>query len=410
MIDEDRIRTNLEELAEFTDTPGSGVTRFSYTGADERARHYLFGEVEELGLSPRVDGVGNIRVRKEGRESGAPAVLTGSHLDTVRNGGRLDGSLGVVGALETLRTLCRHDIASRHPVEMIVFAEEEGSNFQTTMMGSKFLTGQLGPGDLDVLTDRNGLTLRARLLSFGLTPSPDGPEPLLPEEVKAMVELHIEQSTFLEAEGIPLGIVDRIAGMRSYRVVVEGVGNHAGATPMNRRRDALATAAEMIIGVRRSALGNGGAGTVATVGRIDCHPNVANVIPERVEFTIDLRDVDDTILDRVGSALESDLAGIASAAGIGFRIEAAGSSAPGRMAPGVIEIIAAAAQETGYRYKLMNSGAVHDASQLSGMIDAGMILVPSIGGRSHVPEENTSWDDIYRGCDLLYRSVRALAE
>ncbi|MGI6365559.1 MAG: Zn-dependent hydrolase [Bacillota bacterium] len=409
-IDIARLRRDLERMAEFTATPGQGCTRFSYSPEDRRARDYLLAQLAELGLTVSTDGVGNIRARKEGRVPGLPPVLVGSHIDSVGHGGNFDGVLGVLAGLEVLRTIARHNQEHDHPLELIVFAEEEGSNFGRSLAGSKALVGALQVEDLKGFRDGQGRSMYQLAKDFGLEPDTMAEKTIKPGEVKALVELHIEQSVVLDRQGIPLGIVENVAGNKWLGVHLRGEANHAGATPMKFRRDPLAGAVEIMASVDDILTRFGSAAAVTTVGRIHCSPNIPNVIPGKVYFTLDVRDTNDEGLGAVAIALVDKVHAVARARGLEAEIEVLGDTKPVTFAPGVIGELERAARELGIPTLKMSSGALHDACVMTAVTDVGMLFVPSVGGRSHTPEEFTRYEDIEKGCNVLLRAILGLAQ
>jgi allantoate deiminase len=256
-----------------------------------RARAYVAEELNKIGARVATTAGGNLCGRLDGSAPGLPSVMTGSHIDSVLHGGRFDGVAGVVAALEAARVLAEDGIPHRHPVDVVVFAEEEGSRFGSVMIGSRTWVGKLSPDDLQHLKDCDGISYAAAMQQAGLIPG--DPSLLKPGMVKAMIELHIEQSLVLESRGVSIGVVEGINGIKQFVVTLTGVSNHAGATPMGLRRDALQGAARVIATVEEIAVDELGGNTVATVGMLTCEPGQANVIPGRVHFTIDIRDRED---------------------------------------------------------------------------------------------------------------------
>jgi len=405
----ERIKKDIMELARFNATPGKGCTRFSYSSEDKKARAYLLQRFLELGLKVSVDAVGNIRARREGSVLGAPIVMTGSHMDTVFNGGRFDGVAGVVCALEAVRVICENEIKTKNPVEIIIFAEEEGSNFGSTMAGSKALTGRYGISELKKLKSDNGRSMYDLAKDFGFEPDKLPDYIIKPGEIKAMIELHIEQSVVLDTENVPIGIVEAIFGSKCLRVVFKGVPNHAGATPMHLRKDPMAAAAGVIAKLPEIVKQKAFPTTVATVGKIYCIPNIINCIPEKVAFTIDIRDVNPSGIEIIIKEVERLINKMADLYCVEAAFEQLAESEVIKLSAKVIDAIEKAAKEQGILYKKMNSGAVHDSAMLANFTEVGMIFVPSIGGRSHVPEEFTDIQDIKQGCDLLLKTIIALS-
>ncbi|KON30371.1 N-carbamoyl-L-amino acid hydrolase [miscellaneous Crenarchaeota group-15 archaeon DG-45] len=405
----ERVKKDIEAICRFNSTPGMGYTRFSYSPEDAEAREYLLGEFAEAGLEANVDAVGNIRARLEGVDPEAPVVMSGSHIDTVLHGGMFDGLVGTVGALEAVRSIVESGVRTKHPIEVVVFVEEEGSNFGSTTAGSKAMVGIYGLEDIRRLKNDEGVSMYDMAKGFGLDPDDITGHVLGPGEVKAMIELHIEQSVVLDAEGIPIGIVEAIAGIKSYEIELTGVANHAGATPMHMRQDPLAAAAKVIAAVGGIAGKTGSPSTVGTVGRIVCEPNVPNVIPGRVLFTLDARDVNPEGIDMLVRRTEETMKEAARVHGVGASMRLIGESKTIIVPTEMIDLIEESARERGIPYRLMHSGAVHDSCLLAEITDIGMIFAPSIDGRSHVPEESTGFEDVKTGCDLLLDTILKLA-
>jgi hydantoinase/carbamoylase family amidase len=345
----------------------------------------------------------------EGTSPDKPVVMAGSHIDTVPHGGMFDGLVGTIGALEAIRVISEEGINPTHPVELVIFSEEEGSNFGSTTAGSKAMVGKYGVEDLKKLKNPEGLSMYEAAKNAGYDPDALPGQTLKKEEVKAMLELHIEQSVVLDSEGIPIGVVEAIAGINAFEIEFTGVANHAGATPMHLRKDALVAAAKVISKVESLARSTASPSTVGTVGRIFCEPNVSNVIPGKVRFTLDARDVDpegiEELVGNVRKAVEAE----AAAGGLEAKMRFVGGSDPIILPEDMVDLIEETAKGMGVKYRRMNSGAVHDACLLAKITKIGMIFVPSINGRSHVPEENTRFEDIQLGCDLLLESILKLA-
>ncbi|WP_025640738.1 Zn-dependent hydrolase [Schnuerera ultunensis] len=404
-----RIENDIENITKITATPQMGCTRFSYSKEDKQVREYLLKELEGLRLKIKIDGVGNIRAKYVGGNEDKPSIMFGSHIDTVANGGKFDGLTGVISALEVMRVIKENNLSLKNPVELIIFAEEEGSNFGITMLGSKVLTGKYGLEDLKKIENDEGISSYEIMRNFGLDVENIGNDVLKKDEVKAMIELHVEQGGILDSEKIPIGIVKAIAGMKTYKVSLKGVSNHAGSTPMDLRNDPMVGASEIVTYLEKVAKEKGLPSTVATVGKIHCQPNMPNVISGEVDFYVDIRDVEADGVETVVKELEKKTEEIVLKRGLKAQIELVGESDSVRLSTKVIEAIEKSALEKGFEYKIMNSGAVHDSAMLTELTEVGMIFVPSINGRSHCPEELTDLQDIKLGCDLLLNTVIRLA-
>lgn len=432
-INEKRLLANLHALKKFTDTPGDGVTRFSFSKQDARARKYIIKRATDAGCIVSIDALQNIRIALKTNSPDKKTVVAGSHIDTVRNGGWLDGIYGVCGALEVLETLSENIKSGVSHTddfdttlldanyEMVIFAEEEGSNFGSTMTGSKFIAGFYKEKDLNKLTDDNGMTLRERLAELPATyhtiDTDDGVsiysnEPFNENEIhwnfdsiKAMLELHIEQGPILDSEGISIGIVDAIYGMRVIEVTLDGVGNHAGATPMDIRYDALCTAAECILAAEALVKSDKDHCTVVTVGKLEVMPNCSNVIPETVRFSLEVRDKDEDKINAFTDNIIKCIHETANRRHVDCKITEHSKSRPLQLCERLKHSMEQTAIENELSYKVMDSGAVHDACMIANFADTGMIFVPSIDGRSHVPEENTNEKDLITGVQFLMDTV-----
>ncbi len=405
----ERIIHDIEKINEHSSDSNNGYTRFSYSNEDRLAKEYIISEMKKMGLDVVVDAIGNIRGRYNGSDINAPIVMTGSHIDTVKHGGKFDGVVGVVAGLEVLRVLTENNIKLTHSVEAVVFVEEEGCNFGKPMAGSKGMTGKLNVEDYKKMYNDDGISMYEAAKKFGLNPDNIQNDVLKPEDVKAMIEVHVEQSSVLDSEEIPIGIVKAIAGVKRYGVEFKGVANHAGATPMNLRQDPMAAASKVISSIDSIIKEKAYPSTVGTVGKILCYPNVLNVIPESVYFTIDIRDVTKDGVDITAQEIEKKVHEISALYNVTAKMELTGEGEGITLSDKVIRTIENSAKSRNITYKMMNSGAGHDACMLGDITDVGMIFVPSINGRSHVPEEMTDSKDIKLGCDILLDTIIELA-
>lgn len=405
----DRIKKDIEMVTSFNRTPGNGCTRFSYSEEDRLARNYLVEEMKKLSMDVSIDGVGNIRGKYNPMNSKESSIMMGSHIDTVLHGGKFDGLAGVVTAIEVVRVIKENNVEINRPIEIIIWAEEEGSNSGITMLGSKSLIGKYKPNDLKDIKDLTGNSMYDLIKNFGLEVDKVGTQVLKEDEVKYLIELHIEQGGVLDSENLPVGVVKAIAGMRTYKVTLEGIPNHAGSTPMHLRNDALVGASHIIGYMEIAAKEKGLPTTVATVGKISCEPNVPNVISGKVEFYVDIRDVEEEGKRLVSEEMIKKVEEVAKEYGLKYDIQLLGESPAVKLSEEVINSIEEAVKLKGYPYKVMNSGAVHDSAMLSEITKVGMIFVPSKDGRSHCPEESTRFEDIKLGCDVLLEAAIKLA-
>jgi hydantoinase/carbamoylase family amidase len=403
-----RLLEDLEKMKEKTETPGKGVTRFSYGAMDREARDYLRECAEAIGLFVKTDPVGNLFFGFP-EDKDKPVILAGSHIDTVQNGGWLDGIYGTLSVLEALRRIREEKAECGKTIQLVVFAEEEGSNFGSTLTGSKFLTGKYGTKDLDSLKNQEGVSLGEILAKEGYSPY-DSVMLLDWRRIQGMLELHIEQGPILESHGVGLGIVDRIYGMKVNEFTLTGVGNHAGASPMKGRQDALAAAAAGILEVERCGRELGEEEGVATVGRIQVLPNGSNVIPGQATFTVEVRSANEESIHAIMEEILLRMEEICNKRNIRCHYREVAFSKPDSMNPRMVALLEKTATRMGEPYLIMNSGAVHDACMLAPFVPTGMIFVPSIGGRSHVPQEDTRPEDLIRGADYLLAALLQLAD
>lgn len=398
----ERIQKDIESINAFTATPGKGITRFTFSREYMEARSYVAAELNKIGARVTTTCGGSLRGRLAGSDTGSPAVLIGSHLDSVFQGGKFDGVAGVVSALEAARVISENKIHHRHPIDVVVFAEEEGSRFGSIMTGSRAWIGQLSRGDLQRLKDRDGIGYTEAMEKSGLIP--DEPSFLKGEEIKAMIELHIEQSVVLERKGFRIGVVDGIAGIKQFIVTIHGVPNHAGGTPMDLRFDALQGAVRMMAAAEEMAM-EMGQNTVATVGYVNCEPGQANVIPGMVQFTLDIRNPDSNLLQRAVDKILAVIEKVCRERSLSYEIKSRSDTPPVALSQEIVLLIEQSAEGMNVKTMRMTSGALHDSSIMAAIAPVGMIFVPSKDGRSHCPEEFTAWEDIKLGTDILLSAV-----
>ena len=401
-----RIRTDLEAINRFTANPGSGWTRLTFTPEWLGAIKYVEDQLVSLGAETAYRPGGSLVGRLAGSDPAGLAVMSGSHLDTVLHGGRFDGVVGVVAALETARAMVEDGFTPKLNYDLVVFAEEEGTRFGGGLAGSAIMTGRLAPDRLDGMVDREGISYRQALDQSGLVIE-DRP-PLHPADLRAMVELHIEQAEVLAGLGLSLGLVEAIAGIRLIRVKVAGRADHAGARPMDQRLDAAAGAAEMILRVERIAK-EMGPPAAATVGRVEVEPGSANVIPGQANFTIDARHTDPDRLDGLEKRLGETLKEIAAGRGLTVTANRTAEAPPVSLSADLLNRLRELSAARGITPLVMPSGASHDTAHLAELTEAAMIFLPSIGGRSHCPEEETALADIVMGTELVSDLVRRLS-
>jgi N-carbamoyl-L-amino-acid hydrolase len=397
----ERMENRIFALGEFGKNSNGGVDRVAYSDADLAARAYMISEMKNAGLDVHVDFAGNIIGQRDGKTLGLAPIMFGSHIDSVPGGGNYDGDVGVVGALEVVELLNTAGIVTDHPLQMIIFADEEGGT-----VGSMALAGILPEEALrDVSAsgftrgegiDRLGGDQTKLQLARRATP------------IHAFVELHIEQGGFLEAKNLDIGIVEGIVGISWWTVAVEGVANHGGTTPMPGRRDALVAASRLIVAINESATTMAGQ-QVATVGKIEAFPGAPNVIPGRVEFSLEIRDLESAKIDRVLEVVQAAAAGIEQNMSVAIRFEASHANIlPAPTNASVRTLIEASIQALGLSYQTMPSGAGHDAQDMAPITPTGMIFVPSRGGVSHSPQEFTAADDMANGANVLLHTLLKL--
>jgi len=398
----ERLQQRIDALAEGAADPAGGISRLAYSDADIAGREYIIELMRGLDLEVRIDAAGNIFGRRSGAEPALPPILFGSHIDTVPNGGRFDGPAGVVSALEVVELLDAADTTTRHPLEVVVFAAEEAG-----LLGAKAFAGILDPDALDE-TVQAGMSVAEGIARIGGEPDALDRAEADPGDYRAYLELHIEQGAILYDGNIDIGVVQGIVGINWWHVVVEGTANHGGTTPMDKRFDALVTASKFVLAVERIASEMSG-DQVATVGRIEAFPGAPNVVPGRVEASLEIRDLDDERILEVFERIRTEAQALADADGttIAFRKSPIREMAA-ETDPRLRDMIEAAAEAHGYSSLRMPSGAGHDAQAVAHVAPIGMIFVPSKDGISHAPEEFTSSEDLARGADVLLGTVLAL--
>ena len=402
-IDRKRLEQSMEELGRIGATERGGLTRVALTDEDKRGRDLLVRWMREAELRVTVDQMGNIFGERAG-EPGQPPVMMGSHADSVPTGGKYDGQLGVLCALETIRVLNEHRVRTRHPVTLVIFTNEEGARFQPAMIASGVMAGKIALEDAYNTRDKDGLRLVDELERIGYL----GSEPCVPRPIRAYLELHIEQGPFLEEEGRAVGVVEGIVAIAWSRVTIHGVQDHAGPTPMRIRHDALVAAAEVVSGVRAIARELGGE-LVTTVGNLVVTPNIPNAIPGRVALSIDMRDPSDAVLDRARAILDRLVREACQREGVRYELDHYWRVPATPFAPDVVGAIERAARATGAGHRRILSGAGHDAQYMAAIGPTGMVFVPSRGGRSHCEEEFTPIDDIEHGANTLLGAALELA-
>ena len=397
-INGERLNRSLEELGRIGHTP-QGMQRVAFSPLDIAGREHTVLLMRLAGLEVRTDAAGNIIGRRKGSEPGLPAIGIGSHVDTVPNGGKYDGALGTLAAIECAQTLQDHGIVTRHPVEVLVFTNEEGTGFHTWLFGSQAMAGTLSPEDL-LVVDQDGVSLGERLLDIGGNLDRIPQAARKPADLAAYFELHIEQGPTLHQSGVPIGVVTGITGKAGFEVRVIGAANHAGTTPMSMRQDALVSASRLVLAVERVAA-ELEVCRVSTVGQITAIPNATNVIPGAVEFSAEFRDVERQAMVSAEAEFRQAAREVEAADGVTVEINALVPTTPAPIAPNMQDLVARAAGNAGLEVLRIPSGAGHDAQSMAALTDVAMIFVPSVNGISHSPLEFSTPEACANGAQVL---------
>jgi N-carbamoyl-L-amino-acid hydrolase len=427
IIDTDRLLRELHHLATLTDCPPSSapdttaVTRIVFTPRDLEARAYILSLAHAAGFQTRVDAIGNTFLRWAGSQPELPAVGNGSHADAIPHAGMYDGTVGVLGGLEAMRSLKESGFTPRRSIEAILFTSEEPTRFGIGCLGSRLLGGVLSPTAADALPDRlpetdpqalTGLTLQDVRTAAGFT-GDLATVPLPPNYFHAWLELHIEQGPLLERDAIPLGIVTHIAAPASYRYTVEGLGGHAGALLMPDRRDALCAASELILSIERHTLAANRLSqtndSVATIGTVAVHPGAVNSVPSCVTLMLDIRDTDPARRDRTMAALRADIASIQTRRGVTVTEDLINADLPATGDPHILATLEAICQAESIPYKTMVSRAYHDTSFIARIAPVAMLFIPCRAGVSHRPDEYATPAAIALGTRILALTLAQLA-
>jgi N-carbamoyl-L-amino-acid hydrolase len=399
VINSQRLWDSLMDTAKFGGTVKGGIKRLTVSDEDKRVRDWFKAQCEALGCAVQVDSVGNMFATRAGKRKDLLPIALGSHLDTQPTGGKFDGVLGVLGALEALRTLADMGYESNAPLMIVNWTNEEGSRFAPAMLCSGVYAGVFTPEFAYSREDRDGIKLGDELKRIGYL----GTEPVGSHKFQAMFELHIEQGPILEAEDKMIGVVTGVQGMRWYEVTVRGQESHTGATPMLLRKNALLGASRMIEAIHQVGLSH--LPGVASVGLIENRPNSRNVVPGEVFFTVDLRHPDETVLDRMEAAFRAALAPIAEAEKLTFEEKCIWKSPAVKFNPVLIECVRKGGAQAGFKMREMASGAGHDAAYIARVAPTTMIFVPCLGGISHNEAESTTFEECGAGSQVLLNAV-----
>ena len=404
-VNQERLWTTLQQLAEFGKNPEGGVSRVGFTEPDLAGRAFVIGLMREAGLEVRVDPAGNIFGRRSGSGK-LPVLLFGSHIDSVPHGGNYDGDVGTLGALEMIRALNEAHLTTRHPLELVIWTNEEGGRFYSGLFGSSAAAGIL-PADIAARQDENGEKLSDWLSRMGGDASKIAAAKIAPGSIAGYLELHIEQGAVLDEAKIPVGVVTGIVGISLRTCSAAGFANHAGTTPMNRRKDALAAASRAVLAVRDEVRSEPGS-QVGTVGSMKIEPGASNVIPGRVTFPVELRDLDKQKIERIAARILQRFEEISRQENVQITCAAPDFHAPALTAKSFQDAIRASAGEAGLRTLDLPSGAGHDSQNAARFAPVGMIFVPSRGGISHSSLEYTSPEQAANGAEVLYRTLLKL--
>lgn len=393
-INGDRLNDSINRLAKIGRTSDGHICRLAFSPEDLQARNLVRRWMEEAGMSVHTDAAGNLIATYAGQVDGAPALATGSHIDTVPSGGPYDGVLGVLAGIEVVRVLRENNLRLNHPLEVIVFSDEEN-----TMIGSRAMAGNLNLEEAISVAD----ALSAAGGDWDTVTSAQRSR----REIAAFVELHVEQGSVLESTRKQIGVVQGVVGMNRYAITINGYANHAGTTPMHLREDALIAAAQLVLAVQNLALEQPSQ-PVATVGKLNVTPNAANIVPGRVELTVDMRDLSQQVLDEMTLRLTQELGAIAQRTNTQIDITPILRVAPSPAADTIQATIQSVCQDLGLSYQMMPSRAGHDAMEMGRFTDMGMIFVPSEGGVSHSGEEYTSPEQCNQGANVLLNTLLRL--
>jgi len=393
-----RILARLEALGEFGKTAEGGVSRPAFSEADLEGRAYIIGLMKEARFEVRIDALGNIIGRRAGKNKAAPPIVIASHLDTVPNGGRYDGALGVIAALECVQALKEGGFETSHPLEVIISTDEEGG-----LIGSRGMVGELDDKTLD-LVSQSGKTVREGITALGGNPALIKEAVRSKGDIAAYLEVHIEQGSMLNSRGIAIGVVEGIVGIARWDVTIEGLANHAGTTPMGERQDALLSAARLILAVNQIVTAEPGR-QVGTVGRIQAEPGAVNVIPGKAVMSLELRDLSMDKVRSLFNRIQSEARSIEKETNTTVSFTLLEETSPTSTDPQLRDLIRESAAELGLSSLDMPSGAGHDGQSIARIAPIGMIFIPSVGGISHSPKEFSRPEDIASGVRVLLRTL-----
>ena len=407
MIQRERLVKDFEAMAQLT-APGEGINRLAFTDADWAGRQYIIDRMTDAGLFVEIDDFGNVIGYKLGKKPDLPVVMVGSHTDSVPNGGNYDGVVGVLSAIEVIRSMIDDGYEHDHTIAVVSFMCEESGRFGNATLGSKAMRGELTLQDLHRLVDKQGISLYEALKGRNL--NPDGIETMAYKRpVKSFTEIHIEQGKVLEHEQKTIGIVTGIAAPERFYVTIRGNADHSGATPMNLRHDALCGASKIILGIEEIASMQEEPPVVGTVGVVEVMPGAMNVIPGAVKLGVDIRSISKVARNSVVTLVKEFIDITAEKRGLSYTIETIAQDHPVEMHPAMIREIEEAVKSVGIEYMTMPSGAGHDAMHWAEAVPTGMIFIPCRDGISHNPAEFAEMDDIVTGAEVLDKVLRKLS-
>lgn len=407
MIQRERLAKDFDSMAQLT-APGEGINRLAFTDADWKGRQYIIDCMTDAGLTVEIDDFGNVLGYKIGKKPDLPVVMVGSHTDSVPNGGNYDGVVGVLSAIEVIRSMTDDGYEHDHTIAVVSFMCEESGRFGNATLGSKAMRGELTLQDLHRLVDKQGISLYEALKGRNL--NPDGIETMVYKRpVKSFTEIHIEQGKVLEHEQKTIGIVTGIAAPERFYVTIRGNADHSGATPMNLRHDALCGASKIILGIEEIASMQEEPPVVGTVGAVEVTPGAMNVIPGAVKLGVDIRSISEVARNSVVTLVKEFIDITAEKRGLSYTIETIAQDHPVEMHPAMIREIEEAVKSVGVEYMTMPSGAGHDAMHWAEVVPTGMIFIPCRDGISHNPAEFAEMDDIVTGAAVLDKVLRKLS-
>ena len=407
MIQRDRLVNDFEAMSQFT-APGEGINRLAFTDADWAGRQYIIDRMVDAGLTVETDGFGNVIGHKVGKNPDLPVVMVGSHTDSVPNGGNYDGVVGVLSAIEVIRSMNDDGFEHDHTIAVVSFMCEESGRFGDATLGSKAMRGELRLQDLHRLVDKQGISLYEALKGRNLNPD-EIKQVEYKRPVKSFTEIHIEQGKVLEHEAKPIGVVTGIAAPERFYVTIRGNADHSGATPMNLRHDALCGASKIILGIEEIAAMQEEPPVVGTVGIVEVTPGAMNVIPGEVKLGVDIRSISEVARNSVVTLVKEFIDVTTDKRGLSYTIEPIAQDHPVAMHPAMIREIEAVVTSLGVEYMALPSGAGHDAMHWADDVPTGMIFIPCLNGISHNPAEFAEMDDIVMGAQVLDNVLRKLS-